>query len=165
MDRVQAMATSSPVPNALRVHKTRTLSEKVPLLRDEPLASFIEGTDWTEAGLTLEGVPKGMRIHPLRRSEGDSELLIASVHAMRLVDAVLATVYVDLLAGVRFKFCELPEYMNIFELTSGQLRMYCTNAHAHKAAMHRKRQEKRAARKSAVETLPGTQLSEGELQA
>lgn len=124
----------------------RNISPKVPTLDQDPLRTFIDERAPTSARGWLYNQPSEFHLEPRSGSDQDEHpKLWMQIITHQTLNAMLAATYVDRLMGVRFEICELPECMNLYEVTSKQARQYCTNAHAHKAAVRRKREEVRKA--------------------
>jgi hypothetical protein len=75
--------------------------------------------------------------------------LRASVIVESLLEAVLATVYLDKLSGIDYHLCALPDCQKLYEVNSKHERQYCSQACAHKASVRRRRAEAKVRKDSA----------------
>lgn len=73
---------------------------------------------------------------PMRRPKAAMGVITNTV-----IDAILASVFVDTLSGIHFELCAFPDCPNVYEVTSNHARSYCSHSCAHKANMRRRRKE------------------------
>lgn len=78
--------------------------------------------------------------------------LRVSVIVESLLEAVLATVYLDKLIGIDYHLCALPDCQKLYEVNSKHERQYCSQACAHKASVRRRRAEAKLLKDSAKRT-------------
>ena len=134
----------------------RPVKPKVPTLRDEPLKSFLAARAPTKAISWLSNDPgSDFRLQPVPSSgDDDSGRLLASVHTYSTLNAMLSAAYVDRLTNVRYQICELQECMNLYEVTSKQPRQYCSQVHAQRDGIRRKRAAERVSRGAGIHHSP-----------
>jgi CGNR zinc finger len=70
--------------------------------------------------------------------------LAAAYESRSVLDAILATTYIDGLREIQYRLCALIDCSNLFELTSKHKRQYCSQDCAHKASVRKQRQEARS---------------------
>jgi hypothetical protein len=81
-----------------------------------------------------------------RLKESDTRrALSAEIMVRSILEAILATIYVDGLVGVDYRLCSLKDCNHLYEVSSKHDRQYCTQACAHKASVRRRRAEKKTA--------------------
>lgn len=122
-----------------------TISGKVPPLTDQTQRDFLKRYASRVIEAWLCNQPSDLHLEPMKPTDGEDETrLLLQIIAHRTLNAILATCYVDTLTNVKHGICELPDCMNLYQVTSKQPRQYCSNAHAHKAIVRRKREQARA---------------------
>jgi hypothetical protein len=83
-------------------------------------------------------------------AEGKQRLTTRAVPGTAL-DAILATIYIDKLRGIKTEVCALTECEQIFEVKSNHGQKYCCNYHAHLASVRRNRPKPRAKKRKQLE--------------
>jgi hypothetical protein len=98
-------------------------------------------------GSWLSGIPRGFFIFPeLENKATDRPVLRATIMVHSVLEAILATIYVDSLNGVQRELCGFPDCNTLYEITSNHVRHYCSQACAHKASMRARRKKAKEAR-------------------
>ena len=87
-----------------------------------------------------------------RGTPGLKPTLIAEISTGTVIDAILATIYIDKLRGRERRQCQLKGCVKEFDKTSDNGKKYCSQAHAHLASVRRKRAEERLKREKARNT-------------
>jgi len=110
----------------------------------------------------IYGYPDGLHISPHSlfryRDHPEPRPLVAQLDVRSALEAMLATVYVDHIVGIKFQVCALHDCSEVYEVSSKHERMYCSQACAHKASVRKRRAEakkvKEAAAKQTTRTKP-----------
>lgn len=126
-----------------------------------PLPDELKQTVWDASETTfnwLQGTPDSWRVisEPAPDDPRKRPKMRAEVWASSVLDAMLASAYIDSLSGVRYEVCALPDCNRVYEVSSNHKREYCTQAHAHKASVRRRRAE--AKRKAQEKKQTATKL-------
>jgi hypothetical protein len=126
------------IPQGLSICRDRYLSrEETEGLFSSPGARVPGSREWHYAHSALVR----RRAERARGNKEGKQKLIAEVTPATVLDAILATVYVDKLRGIEFQVCALKDCNETFEKESGHGKMYCSNSHAHLASIRRIRAE------------------------
>jgi len=97
----------------------------------------------------LRGHPSGIIIVRKAIASARLPMLCAQICVTSTLEAMLATSYIDLLRGLNFAQCKLPECANLFLVTrrGGIAKEYCCHKHAHTANVRKLR--------AALKSAPG----------
>jgi len=136
------------LPSGWSVQRDRYLSyEETKKIFSAPGADVPGSRAWYDAQAILER-------RRAKRAKGNAEgkqRLIAHVVAASALDAILATIYIDKLRGIRTEVCDLTDCEQIFEIKSKHGQKYCCNYHAHLASVRRNRPKPRAKKRKRLE--------------
>jgi hypothetical protein len=126
------------IPEGLSIQRDMYLSrDEIEQIFSAPGARIPNSRAWHYAQETL-------RRRRAERAKGNPECkqkLVANVTTSTILDAILATIYVDKLRGIDLQVCELKECNVTFERPLDSRKTYCSQAHAHLASVRRKRAE------------------------
>ena len=84
------------------------------------------------------------------RVDDERPRLCAEVIVDSILEAILATAYIDELRGVNYRLCALPDCSEIYEVFSKHARIYCSQACAHKANVRKRRADQKSLKLGAV---------------
>lgn len=88
----------------------------------------------------LQGFPDQIVIRADEPVKGDArKKLCAEVMVNSVLEAILATIYIDHLRGINYQLCAVPDCSQVYEVGSKHERQYCSQACAHKASVRRRR--------------------------
>jgi len=125
-------------PQGLSIQRDKFLSrEEMEEIFSSPGARVPGSRKWHDAQLVLAR----RRTERARGNLEGKQKLITEVTPATALDAILATVYVDKLRGIKFQVCALKECNETFENETAHGKIYCSNYHAHLASVRRKRAE------------------------
>ena len=88
-------------------------------------------------------------------SNDERPRLCAEVFVGSILEAVLASVYIDGLRGVNYRLCAFPDCCRVYEVLSNHERAYCSQACAHKASVRKRRAAQRSLKIGAVDVKEG----------
>ena len=95
----------------------------------------------------IHGYPDGLHIASgslfRYRDHPEPKPLVAELQVWSALEAMLATVYVDQITGIKFQACSLRDCSQLFEVSSKHERQYCSQACAHKASVRKRRAEEK----------------------
>jgi len=107
----------------------------------------------------LSGFPDQILIRADEPVKGNARKKVcAEVFVHSILEAILATAYIDGLKGIDYQLCALPDCSQVYEVSSKHERQYCSQACAHKASVRRRRAEAKAA-SNAVKARMGARKS------
>jgi hypothetical protein len=125
------------------------------------LKSVLSDLSMKEQGW-LQGFPEQLVIRADEPVKGDKrKKLCAEVFVNSVLEAILATAYIDELRGINYQLCALPDCPKIYEVSSKHERQYCSQACAHKASVRKRRAEEKAARDAAKARAAGIKAKKG----
>ncbi len=116
----------------------------------------------TEEHKWLRGFPEQILIRADEPAKGKSRKRVcAEVFVHSILEAILATAYIDGLRGINYQLCALPDCSQVYEVSSKHERQYCSQACAHKASVRRRRAELKAAKEAAKKGAAGGKSKKG----
>lgn len=116
-----------------------------------------EEQDWTD------GRPTDINIRAdgsRKDSRGRTEIY-AEIRVCSTLEAIFASVYIDTLNGVNYALCALHDCDKLFEIASGHVRQYCSQACAHKASVRRRRAEAKRLKEAAAKQPAKSKAKKG----
>ena len=110
----------------------------------------------------LSGFPDQILIRADEPVNGNTRKKVcAEVFVHSILEAILATAYIDGLKGINYQLCALPDCSQVYEVSSKHERQYCSQACAHKASVRKRRAGKKAEREAAKLTAARVKVKKG----
>lgn len=126
------------IPTGLSIRRDMYLERReIEDIFSSPGATIADSRAWHQA----QEVLARRRAERARGNPDGKQKLVAEVVVGTVLEAILATVYIDKLCGLDLQVCALKECNETFVKVSDHGKQYCSQYHAHLASIRRKRTE------------------------